>query len=142
MPKCSAREAIKNWTEHQFYSAWRDFPGLRHGKPFIGRPCKKRADNLLKLSRPQLRMIVAILTGHAPVRKHECVMGLFDGDPTCRFCRTEAETVQHIVCCCEALARQGYKVFGRLTADPKDISTASVTDLCLFIRGTGLMNLW
>jgi len=28
---CSAREAIKNWTEHQHYSAWRDLPGLRHG---------------------------------------------------------------------------------------------------------------
>jgi len=30
IPKCSAREAIKNWTEHQHYSAWRDMPGLRH----------------------------------------------------------------------------------------------------------------
>ena len=50
-------------------------------------------------------------------------------------------SVQHIVCCCEALALQRYKVLGRLTADPKDISTASVRDLCLFIRSTGLMNL-
>ena len=55
MPKCLAREAIKNWTENQFYSAWRDLPGLRHGKLFTGSPCKKTADNLLKLSRPQLR---------------------------------------------------------------------------------------
>jgi hypothetical protein len=31
-PKCSAREAIKNWTEHQYYSAWRDLPRHRHGK--------------------------------------------------------------------------------------------------------------
>jgi len=38
MPKCSAREAIKNWTEHQIHSAWRHLPGLRHGKIFIGRP--------------------------------------------------------------------------------------------------------
>jgi len=50
IPKCSAREAIKNWTEHQHYSAWRDLPGHRHGKLFIGRPCKKRAGDLLKLS--------------------------------------------------------------------------------------------
>ena len=48
MSKCSARETIKNWTEHQFYSAWRDLPGHRHGKLFICRPCKKKADNLLK----------------------------------------------------------------------------------------------
>jgi len=116
-------------------------PGVRNGKLFISGPCKKRADNLLKLSRPQLKMIVAILTGHASVWKHLYVMGLFDGDPTCRFCRMEAERVQHIICCCEALARQRYNVFGRLIAEPKDISTTSVSDLCLFIRGKGLLNL-
>jgi hypothetical protein len=32
--KCSAREAIKNWTENQHYSAWRELPGHRHGKFF------------------------------------------------------------------------------------------------------------
>jgi hypothetical protein len=40
----TAREAIKNWTENQHYSAWRDLPGHRHGKLFIGRPCKKRKE--------------------------------------------------------------------------------------------------
>ena len=39
------------------------------------------------------------------------------------------------------LTCQRYSVFGKLIAEPKDISTASVRDLCLFIRGTGLLNL-
>jgi hypothetical protein len=68
-------------------------------------------------------------------------MGLFDGDPTCRFFWKETETVQHIMCCCEALARQRYNVFGKLIVAPKEISTASVKDLCLYIKGTGLLNL-
>jgi hypothetical protein len=34
-----------------------------------------------------------------------------------------------------------YNVFGNLFIEPKDISTASVRDLCLFIKGTGLLNL-
>jgi hypothetical protein len=84
---------------------------------------------------------VAIFTGHAPVRGHLYIMDLFDRDPTCRFCRMEVEIVQHIICCCEALARQRHNVFGKLTVEPKDISTASVMDLCLFITGTGLLNL-
>jgi len=141
IPKCSAREAIKNWTEHQHYRAWRDLPGHRHGKHFIGTPCKKGADELPKFSRHQLKMVVAILTGHACLRRHLYIMGLFDGDPTCRFCRLETETVQHIICCCEVLAHQRCNVFGKLTVEPKDISTASVRNLCLFIRGTGLLNL-
>jgi hypothetical protein len=83
-------------------------------------------------------MAITNLMGHAPVRKPLHIMGLFDGDLTCRFCRMETETVQHIICCCEVLARQFYNFFGKLFAEPKDISTASVRDLCLFVRGTGL----
>jgi hypothetical protein len=99
------------------------------------------AEDLLKLSTHQLKMAVAILMGHAPVTRHLYIMGPFDGDPTCRFCRMETETVQHSICCCEVLARQRYNVFGKLLAEPNDISTASARDLCLFIRGTGLLNL-
>jgi hypothetical protein len=122
-------------------SAWRDLSGHRHGKLFIGRPCKKRVNDLLKLSRHQLKMVVANLTGHAAVERHLNIMGLFKDDPTCRFCWKGTETVQHSICCCEALARQRYYVFGNPFVEPKDISTASVRDLCLFIRGTGLLNL-
>jgi hypothetical protein len=116
-------------------------PEHRHGKLFIGRPCKRKADDLLKLSRHQLKTMVAVLTGHAPMRKHLYIMGLFDGDPTCRFCGMETETVQHMICYYEALARQRYNVFGKLLAEPKDISSASIRDLCLYIRGIGLLNL-
>jgi hypothetical protein len=46
----------------------------------------------------------------------------------------ETETVQHIICYCEVLARQRYNVFGKLIAEPKDISTASARELCLFYK--------
>jgi ribonuclease HI len=111
IPKCLAREAIKSWTKYQHSSTWKIALGCRHGKLFIGRPRKKRADDLLKLGRLQLKMAVAILTGHAPVRGHLRIMGLYSGDPFCRFCKMETETVQHITCCCEALARQRYTTF-------------------------------
>jgi hypothetical protein len=122
-------------------STWKDLPGQRHSKLFVGKPCKKKADDLLKLSRHLLKMTVAIFTGHAPVRGHLYIMGLFDGDPTCRFCRKETETMQHIMCCCKALARQRYNVFGNITVEPRDVSTASIKDLCLYIKGAGLLNL-
>jgi hypothetical protein len=85
-------------------------------------------------------MVVVILTGHAAVRGHLYIVGLFEEDPTCRLCRKQTETVQHIVCCSEVLAGQRYNVFGNLFVEPKGISTAAIRDLCLFIRGTGLLN--
>jgi hypothetical protein len=86
-------------------------------------------------------MAVAILTGHSPVRVHLYILALLDWEPTCRFCRMETETVQHIICCCEVLTHQRYNDFGKLFAEPKHISTASVRDPCLFIRGTELLDL-
>jgi hypothetical protein len=68
-------------------------------------------------------------------------IGLFDGDPSCRFSGMETETVQHLVCRCETLSRQRYNVFGELIMEPKDLCTATVKDLCLFIRNTGLSKL-
>ena len=103
-PSCSAREAIKRWIECQYFTTWNNLPGHRHWILFINGPRKIKAGGLLKLSRNQLRSVVAFLTGHAPVRKHLKTMGLFDRDPTCRFCGSETETVQHIVCCCKAFA--------------------------------------
>jgi hypothetical protein len=40
------------------------------------------------------------------------------------------------------LARQRHNVFGNPLVEPKDISTASVGDLCLFIEGTWLLNVY
>jgi hypothetical protein len=82
----------------------------RHSKLFISGPCRKRTDDLLKLSRHQLKIVVAILTGHAPVKTHLRTVGLFEGDAIYSFCMKEAETVQHIICCCEALAHQRFNL--------------------------------
>jgi hypothetical protein len=86
--KCLAREAIRVWTIDQHYRHWRDVPGHKHGKLFISGPCKKRAEDLFKLRRHQLRMMVAILTGHTPVIMCLHNMHLFEGDHVCRFLRT------------------------------------------------------
>jgi hypothetical protein len=108
IPRYSARVAIKNWTEIQHYTTWKNLQGYRHGKLFNSRPRKKRDGDLTKLSRHQLRTAVAFLTCHAPVKKNLNITGLFYGDPNCRFYRMETETAHHIICCCEALARQRY----------------------------------
>jgi hypothetical protein len=101
---------------------------------FFSRPCKKRTEDLLKLSKLQLRMVVAFLKGHACVKKHLNIMGLLDGEPDCRFCKLGTATVYHIICCSEALARQQYNFFGKFFAEPKEIRTASLKDLCRFVR--------
>jgi hypothetical protein len=68
-------------------------------------------------------------------------IGLYDGDPSCRLCGMGTETVQHLVCYCKALVRKRFNAFGELTIEPNVISTATVRDLCLFIRNTWIAEL-
>jgi hypothetical protein len=89
----------------------------------------------------QLRTVVAVVTGHAPVKKHLNIMALFGGDTNCRFCRMEPETAYSIVCCCETLAYQRYDFCGKFYVETKDISTASLKYLCPCVKDTGLMSL-
>jgi hypothetical protein len=85
-------------------------------------------------------MVVAFLRGHTSVKKHLNIMGLFYGDLNRRVCKLETETAHHIIWHCEALACQHYNFFGKFFAESKDISTASLKDLCHFIKYTGLMS--
>jgi hypothetical protein len=54
-------------------------PRHTQGNRFIRTQCKRRAEDLLNLSRHQLKVAVAVVTGHAAVRGHLHIMGLFDG---------------------------------------------------------------
>jgi hypothetical protein len=101
----------------------------------------KEPNICLNLSRHQLRTAVAFLTGRTPVKKHLNGGDLFGGKPDCRFSKMETETMYHIICCCEPLARQCYNFFGKFCVEPEDISTASLEDVSLFVRDTGLMSL-
>jgi hypothetical protein len=47
IPRRSAREAIKIWTEYQHYCAWNDLPGRRYGQLFIGRHVREELKTCL-----------------------------------------------------------------------------------------------
>jgi hypothetical protein len=136
----SLDKTFKTFRRH--YGAWKNLPGHRRGKLFISRTRNKRTEDQLKLRRNQVRTVVASLMGHIPVKNHLHIVGLFDGDPTCRFWRVETDTVHHIICCCEAAVCQHYNFFGKLYPETKHISTDSLKDLCLFMRNTGAINLY
>lgn len=88
---CNKRRRLKYWAVIEHYIAWNNLPGHKHGKHFISRPCKQSAEELLKLSRYQPRVVVELLMEHVPVKKHLNSMGLLDGNLDCRFCKVYTE---------------------------------------------------
>lgn len=81
---------LKYWTETQHYIALNNLPGHKHGKCFISRPSNQSAEEL-KLSRPQLRVVVEFLMERAPMRKHLNSVDVFEGNLDCIFCKVDTE---------------------------------------------------
>jgi hypothetical protein len=98
-----ARKAFRDWTITNHRKYWRSLTGLRQIKGFIQGPSAKRAKELLKLERNQLRWVVGLLTGYCHLNGHLFKLGL-SNSPTCDRCQKENETATHILCECEALA--------------------------------------
>lgn len=74
----------------------------------------KFTDDLLNKGRRTVKLMVGLLTGHCCLNKHMSNFGLRESD-MCRFCQTEEETLQHILCEWEGLGRLRLQKFIKKT---------------------------
>jgi hypothetical protein len=136
-----ARKAIRDWTTMNHKKYWESLTGLRQGKGLIRGPSAKRAKELLKLDRNQLRWVVGLLTGHCHLKGHLFKLGL-SKSPTCERCQEKDGTATHVLCECEALAHRRLCHFGQYFMEPSDYFDAPTYNILHFIRSTGLLPYW
>ncbi|KAK9499024.1 hypothetical protein O3M35_003542 [Rhynocoris fuscipes] len=75
---------VKRSKERQLQRHWREIEGYNQAKNVL-REKWSSVDYMLSLGRMQLRVLVGILTGHAPVAKHKQTIGAMRS-PLCRYC--------------------------------------------------------
>jgi hypothetical protein len=133
-------KAIRDWTTMSHKKHWKSLTGLRQAKGLIWGPSAKRARELLKLDKNQLRLVVGLLTGHCHLKGHLFKLGLSDS-PTCDRCREEDETATHVLWKCEALAHQRLRHLGQYFMEPSDYFDAPMYKVLHFIRSAGLLRI-
>jgi hypothetical protein len=131
-----AKKAIRDWMtmNHKKYCEF--LRGLRQATGLIWRPSAKRATELLKLDRNQLRWVVGLLTGHCHLKGHLFKLGL-SNCPTWKRCREEDETVTNALCECAALAHRRLRHLGQSFTGPSDYFDAPTYKILHFIRNAG-----
>ena len=87
-PYCGVSDAyiktvVKSWETKEWKAYRRNKPGLRHSKKFI-EFSKTKATHFLSLPRNELRKMIAVATGHGPMRHYLNKIGM-EEDPTCRL---------------------------------------------------------
>ncbi|XP_075974068.1 uncharacterized protein LOC142975223 [Anticarsia gemmatalis] len=100
---------IKSWlnrnTEAKHLKEWNNSKGCRQTKAAVPVAPKNLARNLISLKRDKIRKVIGILTGHCPLNKHLCTIGVTDS-PLCRGCMEAEETPQHVLVECNSVADQ------------------------------------
>jgi hypothetical protein len=128
-----ARKAIRDWMTMNHKKYWESLTRLRQAKGLIWGPSAKRAKELLKLDRNQLRWVVGLLTGHCHVKGRLFKLGLSDS-PTCERCQEKDETATHVLCKCEALAHRRLRHLGQYFMEPTDYFDTPCTRSCISFK--------
>ena len=128
--KCSLDE----WVEKMKAKNFQGLPSNSVSRRFIGYD-RKRTKVLMALSRSELRAITGYLTGHCRLRNHMVNMRLMQ-DRTCRKCGAAAETAEHLLCDCPALAATRLKQsnFGVDFPTPKQLIGVTPRKILQFFR--------
>lgn len=130
--ECALRMKLKTWEMSMVESNWNATDTCRQAKQFI-RPSAAKARILLNLKKRDLRVITGLMTGHCPSKYHLNKMGITQS-AECRFCQSENETAEHILCRCGALFRQRMSVFGRGLIEPLEIWQSNPYRVLDFIK--------
>ena len=85
----------------------------------------KRSKSLLKLSRPDLKLMVEIITGHNNFISFSTKIKKLD-NTQCRFCNFEPETIMHLITKCTkfTIDRLELKI---MRYDPENSTTESLS---------------
>jgi len=121
------KQEIKTWTTKQTNLNWKNYSEGRHAKAMMPEISERKSENLLNLSRNQLRTVISFMTGHGRFRQflHRANLATTS---TCKFC-TETETAEHIMTECDAYAHIRRKHLNKPYCTLQDYANSDIETL-------------
>lgn len=137
-PWCDVIEAINRWITEEYTNFWNGVSGCRQAKANLGaEPIYRWHEELLRLQRPETRVVIGWLTGHCYFNRHLHVGRL--ERPICRFCQEEVETTEHILWNCPAIEGRRIRYLDTNSLGLSEKVPINPLDLLRFIRALDLM---
>ena len=127
------KSVIMEWAGKEQYKLWNAAIGCRQAKAILPSPCDRISVSLRNLQRQDLRAVVGVLSGHAPVARHLFIMKLCDS-PMCTRCGLAEETTAHFLCDCEAFSSLRLQLLGKPVLAVEEVKNLSVYDIAKYIR--------
>jgi ribonuclease HI len=127
------KKAIRNYGLYDLKRIWLATPSCRKAKNFIKEPNINQTKYALSLKKNQLRVLVAILTGHGRFKDHFHRLGLVQDD-ICEDCLEESDNCIHFVCDCPAFDNVRTQIFNTRSIDVGQLSSQPWSKLVQFSK--------
>lgn len=108
------------WLKEQTMLVWRGTQGLEHTKCFIDETSFAISEQLIEMSKRDIRITIGLITGHCKLNQHLMRLGIRN-DPDCDLCGRDRETAEHFLCKCESLKNIRKKHFANSILDPREL---------------------
>lgn len=137
IPKSLAKRTLTDSCFGESARYWYNSPGMNHSKLLIKAFDKRYTNQVLALSRNNLRIMVRALTGHCRLNKHMFKLRLCD-TPTCRFCKEADESPLHLLGECGPLMHKRSAILGKYTLSPEELREFTPKKVLQFMSAVGL----
>lgn len=137
-PWCDVVDAIHRWTADENQDFWSGATGCRQAKASLGQePIYRWHTELLGLRRPEARVVIGWLTGHCYFNRHLHVRR--EEKRTCRFCKEQVETTEHILWNCPAVEGRRTRYLDSNSVGLCEMVPLKPLDVLQFVRALDLM---
>ncbi|KAF6203653.1 hypothetical protein GE061_001985 [Apolygus lucorum] len=139
-PKSSFRATINRWVTDETTSRWSSLRGHALSKRMVAKPNPSTTEELLSLSRKEVRLVVGLVTCFTPLRFHLNRIGVNQNTTLCRLCGEAEEKACHIIFDFEMLSNRKFHLLMSPTPMEAFPSTNLATPLLGLTKGLGLFD--
>ncbi|CAK1579532.1 unnamed protein product [Parnassius mnemosyne] len=102
---------VRRHFTNQHAQLWKNLVDCRQARDALPEINSRLTKVLMRLNKPQIRIITSAITGHGTFNKHLFTIGVTDS-PLCRACMGEEETAAHVLLKCPEVATYRAKHLG------------------------------
>lgn len=127
------RKTNEERLENQLAQMWRNERGCAHTKYFISHADPSIANQVINMSKSDIRIVMGLLTGHCKLNQHLARLRLRD-DPDCDQCGNAIESAKHKICECDEFATIRQNLYGNTTILPENLCKFPLAKLVTFFK--------
>ncbi|XP_031788958.1 uncharacterized protein LOC116417922 [Nasonia vitripennis] len=128
---------IRQWATNETNRIWEEIATCGKTKAFVTTDnAKDWSRAILGLKRAKTKLLEEILTGNGSLNAHRHSMGR-NKDPFCRFCCTEEETPEHLLCNCPAITGMRQRHLGTRFLEAEDVQAKHTPGILSFWEAIG-----